>query len=465
MVSLPRRRTALVAGLVGLVAVWCGQPASATPPRTLAVSSTNQLATALTQARPGDRVEVAAGDYGTAPVRVTRSGTAEAPITITATAPGQTRFTGAGGLDLTGVSHVVVQGFVFDNNAGLTVPGDAAANRVTRNTFSGNPSGADLTVKANDTEVDHNTFQNRTSQGVYLQVVGPGSKDMAQRVHVHHNYFYNHQFKGDNGGESIRFGLSGRQHAVANGLIEDNLFNKADGDSEAISVKSSNNVVRHNTIINSRGTLSLRHGWNTLVEGNILIGGTTGIRFFGNNHTIINNVVQDTTNTAAMEVGGGEVRDDTTSGTNHEAADHCVVAFNTLSGASNLIWFNSGKPYPPSDTTVADNVLLGKGTAAGKGTGSSSHISGNILFGSSAGTLPSGGYRTVDPKLAKDSHGLLRPAASSPVIGAATGSLPQVTQDIDQQSRPSAKDVGADQYNSATPARPLTTADVGPTAP
>ncbi|MFD1049621.1 chondroitinase-B domain-containing protein, partial [Kibdelosporangium lantanae] len=281
---------------------------------------------------------------------------------------GQARFTGAGGLDLTGVSHVVVQGFVFDNNDGLTVPGDAAANRVTRNTFQGNPSGASLTVKADDTEVDHNTFQNRTSEGVYLQAVGAGSKDMPQRVHVHHNYFYNHQFKGDNGGESIRFGLSGRQHAVANGLIEYNLFNKADGDSEAISVKSSNNVVRYNTIINSRGTLSLRHGWNTLVEGNILIGGTTGIRFFGNNHTIINNVVQDTSNTAAMEVGGGEVRDDTTSGTNHEAADHCVVAFNTLSGSSNLIWFNSSKPYPPSDTTIADNVLLGKGTAAGKGT-------------------------------------------------------------------------------------------------
>jgi len=465
MVSLPRRRTALVAGLAGLVAVWCGQPASAISPRTLAVSSPNQLVTALAQAQPGDRVEVAAGDYATAPVRVTHSGTAQAPITITAATPGQARFTGAGGLDLTGVSHVVVQGFVFDNNDGLTVPGDAAANRVTRNTFQGNPSGASLSVKANDTEVDHNTFQNRTSEGVYLQVVGPGSNDMAQRVHVHHNYFYNHQFKGDNGGESIRFGLSGRQHAVANGLIEYNLFNKADGDSEAISVKSSNNVVRYNTIINSRGTLSLRHGWNTLVEGNILIGGTTGIRFFGNNHTIINNVVQDTTNTAAMEVGGGEVRDDTTSGTNHEAADHCVVAFNTLSGSSNLIWLNSSKPYPPSDTTVANNVFLGKGTAAGKGTGSSSHFSANILFGSSAGSVPSGGYKTVDPKLAKDAHGLLRPTSSSPVIGAATGSFPQVSKDIDQQSRPTAKDVGADQYNSATPGRPLTTADVGPTAP
>jgi poly(beta-D-mannuronate) lyase len=71
----------------------------------------------------------------------------------------------------------------------------------------------------------------------------------------------------------------------------------------------------------------------------------------------------------------------------------------------------------------------------------------------------------VDPKLARDAHGLLRPTAGSPVIGAATGSFPQVTVDIDGQARPAAKDVGADQYNVATPAHPLTPAEVGPQAP
>lgn len=455
--TLPLRLGGLIAA--GLLIV--GQPASSAP-RTLTVSSASQLSTALSQAQPGDRVEVASGDYSSGLVRVGHSGTARAPITIAAASVGSVVFTGSGGLDLTGVSHVVVQGFVFANDAGLTVP--AAGNRITRNVFQGNPGGADLTVKGDDTEVDHNTFQNRTAEGVYLQVVGPGSNDMAQRVHVHHNYFFNHQFKGTNGGESIRFGLSGRQHAVANGLIENNLFEKADGDSEAISVKSTSNVVRYNTIINSRGTISLRHGWNSRVEGNILIGGTTGIRFFGNNHVIVNNVVEDTTG-IPMEIGGGEVRDDTTSGTDHEAADHCVVAFNTLSGSGTIVWFNSGKPFPPSDDTVADNVLLGHNTAAGKGTGTSSHFTGNILFGAPAGSLPSGAYRTIDPKLVRDAHNLLRPTSSSPVIGAATGSFPQVTLDIDGQTRPAAKDVGADQFNPATPARPLTKTDVGPNAP
>jgi poly(beta-D-mannuronate) lyase len=460
---------ATLAGL--LIAAGAGQLSSSAGaaanrvPRLASVSSAAQLSAALRQAQPGDRIEVAAGVYASGAIRVSRSGTAPAPITITAAAVGQARFTGTGGLDLTGASHVVVRGFVFDNDAGLTVPGGAAGNRVTRNVFQGNPRGADLTVAASDTEVDHNTFQNRTAIGVYLQVVGPGAHDMAQRVHVHHNYFFNHQFKGANGGESIRFGLSGRQHAVALGLIEDNLFEKADGDSEAISVKSTSNVVRYNTIVNSRGTISLRHGWNTLVEGNILIGGHTGIRFFGNNHTIINNIVQDTTG-QPMEVGGGEVRDDTTSGRDHEAADHCVVAFNTLSGTGgSVVTFGSGKPFPPSDVTLANNILVGHGSAAVTGTGGALHFQGNILFGAPAGTMPAGGYRTVDPRLVRDAHGLLRLSAASPAIGTATGSFPQVTLDIDQQARPAAKDVGADQYNTATPARPLTTADVGPNSP
>ncbi|QUQ63666.1 polysaccharide lyase 6 family protein [Kutzneria sp. CA-103260] len=450
----------IVTGLTGALALP-GVPADSATPRTF-MASPSQLSAVLSQARPGDHVEVTSGVYTTGLIHVGRSGTAAAPITISASGP--VTFTGAGGLDLAGASHVVVQGFTFSDGGGLTVPGDAKANRVTRNTFQGNTGGADLTVKADDTEVDHNTFENRTAQGNYIQVVGPGASDMAKRVHIHQNYFYNHQYKGANGGESIRFGLSGRQHAVADGLIENNLFDKADGDSEAISIKSSNNVVRYNTIINSRGTLSLRHGWNTRVEGNILIGGSTGIRFFGNNHVIVNNLVEDTSG-PAMEFGGGEVRDDTTSGTDHEASDHCIVAFNTLSGSDNLVWYESSKKYPPSDDTLADNVLLGHGTAAGTGTGTTLHFTGNILSGSSAGSLPAGSYRTIDPKLTRDAHNLLRPTAGSPVIGAATGSFPQVTLDIDQQSRPSAKDVGADQFNSATPAHPLTPAEVGPKAP
>ena len=468
-----RRKVALGAGVAVAVAVpmaiaWpslAAQPPTRAP-RTVSVASMPALSTALSQAAPGDHISVAAGVYSSGTIKVSRSGTAAAPITISAASIGQTEISGSAKLQLAGVSHVVVQGFVFDSSAGLDVPVGAAANRITRNTFQGNKTGAYLNVSADNTEVDHNTFQNKKTAGVYLQIGGPGAHGMAKNVHIHHNYFFNHQFKGANGGESIRLGLSGRQHGDARAVVEYNLFEKADGDSEALSVKSSNNIIRYNTFLNSRGTLSLRHGWGTLVEGNFILGGQSGIRFFGNNHTIINNVVQGSAG-QPFEVGGGEIRDDTGSTTAHEAADHCVVAYNTLVGTGgDVITFGSGKKFPPSDITLANNIVVGKGGGAITGTGGALKFANNMLFGATGGTMPASGFKTANPQLVAGAGGLFRLKAGSPAIGAGTGSFPQVTRDMDGQTRSGAKDLGADQLTGSGPQkRPLTSADVGPKAP
>jgi len=77
--------------------------------------------------------------------------------------------------------------------------------------------------------------------------------------------------------------------------------------------------------------------------------------------------------------------------------------------------------------------------------------------------MPSSGYTTANPKLVADSAGLYRLSAGSPAIDAAMGSFPQVTLDMDGQTRSGAKDVGADEFGAPGPLRePLTSADVGP---
>jgi Chondroitinase B len=447
-------------------AVKAAAPAGGRAAQTVSVASVSALSTAIAKAVPGDVITLAAGKYTSGTIKINRSGTAARPITISAASAGATEIGGTTKIDLSGSSHVVVEGFTITSSADFSVPVGATATQITRNTFNSNKNGAYLSVAADDTEVDHNTFENKTTAGVFLQVNGPGAHGMAQRVHVHHNYFFNHQFKGANGGESIRFGLSGRQHGDAKGLIEYNLFEKADGDSEAISIKSSNNVVRYNTLLNSRGTISLRHGWGTTVEGNFVIGGHSGIRFFGNNHTIINNVVQDSAG-LPMEVGGGEIRDDTNSTTAHEAADHCLVAFNTLVGTGgNVVKYGSGKKFAPSDVTLADNIIVGMGGSAVAGTGGSLKFQGNILTGAAAGTMPASGFKSVDPKLVRGAGNVFRLSAGSPAIDAASGSFPQVTNDIDRVARTGTFDVGADEFVAGgAQVKPLTSADVGPKAP
>ncbi|MDT7785653.1 MAG: hypothetical protein QOF58_4072, partial [Pseudonocardiales bacterium] len=276
-------RSLAAVGAVALLSSFVHVPAYAA---VVGVSNVSSLQAAIDTARPGQRLVLADGVHlADQPIKITKSG-----ITIAAQTVGGTVFT-SGGFQLGDVQHVTIEGFVFDGTSSLDVPAEAQATRITRNTYNGNKSGASLSVSADDVEIDHNTFSNRTNEGVYLQITGPGS-DIAKRSHIHHNYFYNHQFSGANGGESIRLGYSHKQSKSANAIVEHNLFEKADGDSEAISIKSSDNTVRYNTIRNSKGYIVLRHGNRSTVEGNLLF--NSGIRFHGNDHKVFNNYVENT---------------------------------------------------------------------------------------------------------------------------------------------------------------------------
>ncbi|SEC09280.1 Chondroitinase B [Amycolatopsis tolypomycina] len=424
------------------------------------VTSLAALQSAMDKANPGDTIVLADGSYSAgSTLSIKRSGSSSAPVTIAAEHSGQATITGSKTFAFaSGVSNVVLRGFKFRGSARLSVPAGASNNRLTRNDFQLTTDGNWVTVSGDDTVVDRNVFQNRTSEGVFLQILGP-SGAMAKRVHVHHNYFFNHQFTGTNGGESIRLGLSDRQSSTANALIENNLFEKADGDSEAISVKSSDNVVRYNMIRDSKGYIVLRHGNRSTVEGNVLFG--SGIRFHGNDHKIVNNYVANSGDRAIV-FGSGDEADSGPTSKLHDRPDRVTVAYNTVLGSSSVI-DGDGGDFKPKDCVVADNIVKGtSGTLVTLPGGSVVKYEGNITFGGAAG-IPS---RNVDPKLVKDAAGLYRLASGSPAIDTGVGSYPAAAKDFDLQARSGTFDVGADEYfASGTTRVPLTKADVGPTAP
>jgi hypothetical protein len=443
--------------IVAALVVVPGPSASAAQVR---VTSLAALQSALDKANPGDTIVLADGSYSAgSTLSIKRSGTSSAPVTVAAEHTGKATITGSKTFAFaSGVSNVVLRGFKFRGGASLSVPAGASHNRLTRNDFQLTGDGNWVTVSGDDTVVDRNVFQNRTSQGVFLQILGP-SGAMAKRVHVHHNYFFNHQFAGSNGGESIRLGLSDRQSYSANALIENNLFEKADGDSEAISVKSSDNVVRYNTIRDSKGYIVLRHGNRSVVEGNLLFG--SGIRFHGNDHRIVNNYVANSGDRAIV-FGSGDEADSGPSSKLHDRPDRVTVAYNTVLGSNSVI-DGDGGDFKPKDCVVADNIVRGtSGTLVTLPSGSTVKYEGNITFGGSAG-IPS---RSVDPKLVKDAAGLYRLSPGSPAIDAGVGSYPFAAKDFDLQARSDAYDVGADEYFASGATRvPLTKADVGPAAP
>ncbi|MCX2949485.1 polysaccharide lyase 6 family protein [Lentzea sp. NEAU-D7] len=444
-------RSLAAVGAAALLSSFVHVPAFAA---VVGVSTVSSLQAALDTARPGQRIVLAEGVHAAEkPVKITKSG-----ITVAAANVGRTVFT-RGGFELGAVRDVTIEGFVFNGTSTMTVPVEAQATRITRNTYNGDKSGASLTVSANDVEVDHNTFSNRTNEGVYLQITGPGS-EIAQRTKVHHNYFYNHSFSGSNGGESIRLGYSHKQSKSAYAVIEHNLFEKANGDPEAISVKASDNTVRFNTIRDSKGYIVLRHGNRTTVEGNLLFG--SGIRFHGNDHKVFNNYVQNTGDRAIV-FGKGSETDSGPTSTSHDRPDRVTVAFNTLVGSGAVVDSDTGT-YAPKDCVLANNVIQGSSSKlVDMMSGSTVRYEGNIVWGGTAG-MPNG-YRTVDPKLVRDANGLLRLASGSPAVETSAGTYSYVTRDFDLQSRVGKPDVGADEYNSSAVRKPLTKADVGVSAP
>ncbi|GAA3047927.1 polysaccharide lyase 6 family protein [Streptomyces roseofulvus] len=474
-----RRRTFLRGTLVGaaatavpLTALAQGTAAAA---GTVTVTSIGALQSAIDAAVPGDRIVLADGSYTvpSAGIRVTgKHGTTSAPITIVSASRGGAVLNGAAGFVLSGSSNITLSGFAFRQTTTLAVPADCSRIRLTRNDFKlADTAGLDwLVVRGDDAKIDRNHFHHRTTQGIFLVVDGPGTTAMAQRTHIFRNYFADHSYTGANGGEAIRLGVSHRALSTADALVEYNLFERCDGDPEAISVKSSGNTVRHNTLRGNKGGIVLRHGNATTVEGNHVLGGVNGVRLYGNDHLVVNNHISGTTS-RGLVIGSGTTRDHHEGETTEErrgndACDRAVIVHNTLVGNSATLSGES-RTYEPRDVVVADNILVASGgTLVDLDAAPGFTWQGNILWGAAAdGTIPSGGFRRVDPLLRKDADGVHRLTAGSPAVDAATYTASAVAEDADGHARTGARDVGADEYSTLAPVRrPLTTADVGPNA-
>ncbi|MFI6940050.1 polysaccharide lyase 6 family protein [Streptomyces sp. NPDC050418] len=474
-----QRRTLLrSATLAALAVVPVGAaPTTSASAAEIPVSSLAELQKAIDGAEAGDRIVVADGTYtvpsGGALSVSGKHGTSSAPITIVSRSRGGVVLKGERSFVLSNSSNITLSGFTFRQSTTLELPADCSAIRLTRNDFqladSGDPHW--LVVRADDTKIDRNRFHGKTTAGVFLVVDGPGSTAMAQNLHVFRNHFSDHTYGGTNGGEALRLGVSGRALSGAHAVVEYNLFERCDGDPEAVSVKSCDNTVRYNTVRDSRGGIVLRHGNRSTVQGNHLLDGGEGIRLYGNDHRIVNNHVSGLSG-RALVIGSGSTRDHHAGETKDErrgndACDRALIAHNSLIGNEETL-SGETKPYEPQDVVVADNLLVGDtGSLVAMGATSGFTWQSNLLWGAAAnGNIPAGGFTRADPRLAAGADGVLRLTSASPAIGAATLAGTPVTDDVDGDQRGSVRDIGADEYATAAPLRhPLTAADVGPNAP
>lgn len=475
------RRTFLTAGTVaaGLagVSMTSGLPASARSRDRRFVRSLDELRRALATAGPSTVITVADGHYPVpagAPIAITgMRGAPGRPITVQAETPGGVVLTGEQSFVLTGSSDITLSGFAFRQSTTLELPPDCRRIRLTRNDFQlADVEGLHwVMVRADHSSVDHNAFHGKTTLGIYLGIEGAGTDAMAVGVHVYRNHFSDHSFPGDNGGEPIRLGVSPRALSTAGAIVEFNLFERANGDPEAISVKSSGNVIRHNTIRDSLGGIVLRHGNENRVEGNYLLSGANGIRIYGDRHLVVNNYLERIGGSGIV-LGSGNVRDhfpgeSPASRRGNDAPDGVQIALNTVLDCGTAISGESHRTLPPLGCAITDNLLMGdNGQLVNLPFQEGIAWSGNLHWGTATdGNAPAGTFRRADPKLVAGPDGIRRLSTGSPAINAATRSYRDVDTDLDGDRRTGRADVGADEFSRRRPClQPLTPSDVGPHA-
>ncbi|UIJ44011.1 polysaccharide lyase 6 family protein [Sphingomonas cannabina] len=291
---------------LGIAACVMAPPAAA---RDWVVRDRQGYAEAAARLSPGDRLLLADGEWRDFVIRFTATGTADRPITLAAQTPGKVVLSGRSSLSIAG-RHLVVSGLVFrDGHArGESVielrDGKRWAEHVR---LTGividrfNPPRRDradhwVSLFGSDNRVDHSHFVGKANAGAMMVVVRDTGWPLANRHRIDHNYFGPRPPLGRNGGETIRIGTSTQSQSDSGTIVEDNYFERCDGEAEIVSIKSGGNVVRRNMFVASQGAVVLRHGHGNLVERNIFLGRgverTGGVRVINARQTVRGNYME-----------------------------------------------------------------------------------------------------------------------------------------------------------------------------
>ncbi|MBX2847531.1 MAG: polysaccharide lyase 6 family protein [Acidiferrobacterales bacterium] len=270
-------------------------------------SEFNQISANL---EAGDKVILANGDWQDFEILFEGTGTQDNPIELTVEEKGKVIISGQSNLRLHG-EHLIVSGLVFKN--GYTPTSTVISFRKSENELANNSRVTEVVIdnfnnpERYDTDFwvmmygknnrfDHNHLEGKRNKGVTMAVRLNTEASQNNHHRIDHNYFGPRQILGSNGGETLRIGTSHFSLTDSFTVVENNYFDRADGELEIISSKSGNNIIRGNVFFESRGTLTMRHGNDTLVENNVFFGNgvdhTGGIRVINKRQTVRNNYME-----------------------------------------------------------------------------------------------------------------------------------------------------------------------------
>lgn len=284
--------------------------ASAAWAETFVVKNQDAYKETVKRLEPGDKLILANGVWQDFEILFEGRGEEGAPISLTAETPGKVIISGQSNLRLAG-EFLEVSGLIFKD--GYTPTSEVISFRVDADNLANNSRVTEVVIDnynqperqevdfwimmyGKNNRFDHNHIVGKRNKGVTMAVRLNTEESQENRHRIDHNYFGPRQILGSNGGETLRIGTSHYSLTDSFTIVENNYFDRADGELEVISNKSGKNTFRNNTFYQSRGTLTMRHGNNNVVEGNVFFGNgadhTGGIRVINAGQIIRNNYME-----------------------------------------------------------------------------------------------------------------------------------------------------------------------------
>lgn len=428
------------------------------PASSMALSSINGESTILVKNKaeflaiadslaPGQHIVLANGVYNDFEILLSGKGTANKPIRLSAETQGKVILSGQSSLALQG-EYLEVSGLVFKNGYSptgtvISFRGDsknlAYHSRVSNTVIDGfsNPDkfNADYWVAlyGQHNRFDHNHLVGKNNKGVTLAVRLDSESSQENYHKIDHNYFGPRPILGSNGGETLRIGTSKYSLSDSFTTVENNYFDRANGEVEIISNKSGKNVFRNNVFFESRGTLTLRHGNGNLVEGNVFFGNgkdhTGGIRVINAEQTIRNNYMEGLT---GIRFGGGFTIMNgvpNSSINRYHQVNKALVENNTIVNVSNInlaAGSDAERSAAPINSTFKNNLVVNESTHPFKIFDDVSGIGfANNLSNQPAPSDIADGFSVEGVTLSRNENGLLVSAKASEMnVGAAASLKP-----------------------------------------
>ena len=308
------------------------------PTRTINVSSSRQLSSALSKAQPGDHIVLTNGRYSG--FTVSRSGQTGKPVVLRAASVLGAKVSGR----ITLSSNDVYVVGVDVTNGNVVIKG--ARDRISRSRLRSPGSAVHLENSARSAVVDHNEIVSQATpttigwNGIRVDVTSPGLNHRIYRNYLHGAPKWT--TGDDNSGIQLGYGKS--RLVSGSVLVEYNLIMNWHGDGETISVKTSGHTIRFNTGIDIEQFVN-RMGTHNIWNANWLHN-SNGIRIHDKNQTILGNV-------SRILIYSGN---DAFGGTYYQPMDTLVSGNNGLLEIGNPLSEKSNAELPAKNTKVEAHI-------------------------------------------------------------------------------------------------------------